>query len=273
MPKLNTAIAQKLTSPTLARCDDASHGISGLCPGARMRRFAQAFLPDALPPALPAALAQALAAAPERYNIAVRKPAAVIFDDGAGLAVGDFTWGLVPSWSRLPETKYTTVTARLERAPASRIYRSAWEKRRCVVPMTGYYKWNRTTKPARPYFIQSRDGMALFAAGLWDRWPADAPELLTFSVLTMPNDAIPAPRVPDGPVFLDAGAIADWIAGPWLPARFLSRMPQPALDAYPVSRAIRSRDVDDYTLLEPADAPGDDPPDGEPGEDRDEDED
>jgi len=28
--------------------------------------------------------------------------------------------------------------------------------------------------------------------------------------------------------------------------------PQPALEAYPVSKRIRSRDVDDYTLLEPA---------------------
>lgn len=238
-----------------------------------MRRFAQAFLPEALPTALPGALAQALASAPERYNVAVRKPATVIYDDGQGLASGDFTWGLVPSWSKLPETKYTTVTARLERAPASRIYRSAWEKRRCVVPMTGYYKWDRTQKPARPYFIQSRTGEVLFAAGLWDRWPADEPQLRTFTVLTMPNDAIPPPLVPDGPVFLGADAIGDWIAGPWLPSRFLSRARQPALDAYPVSRAIRSRDVDDYTLLEPADATGDAPGDAEPGEDWDEEED
>ena len=234
-----------------------------------MRRFAQAFLPEAMPPALPEALARALATAPERYNIAVRKPAAVIFDDGDGLAAGDFLWGLVPSWSKLPETKYTTVTARLDRAPGSRIYRSAWEKRRCVVPMTGYYKWDRATKPARPYFIQSRNGEVLFAAGLWDRWPADAPELRTFTVLTMPNDAIPAPLVPDGPVFLGAAAIADWIAGPWLPSRFLARMRQPQLDAYPVSRAIRNRDVDDYTLLEPADATGDVEPPLDGGDDED----
>lgn len=222
-----------------------------------MRRFAQAFLPDAIPPALPRAVADALAQAPERYNVAVRKPAAVVLDRGGGLVVEDCDWGLVPSWSKLPETKYTTVTARLDRAASSRIYRSAWEKRRCVVPMTGYYKWDRGTKPARPYFIQSRDGLVLFAAGLWDRWPADAPELQTFSVLTAPNAAIPAPLVPDGPVFLPADRVADWIAGPRFPAGFLAGLRQPALDAYPVSRAIRSRDVDDYTLLEPADLMGD----------------
>ncbi|HZX79765.1 MAG TPA: SOS response-associated peptidase [Lysobacter sp.] len=229
-----------------------------------MRRFAQAFLPDAMPPGLPAGVAAALAVAPERYNVAVRKPAAVILDRGDGAAVEDAVWGLVPSWSKTPDTKYTTVTARLDRAPTSRVYRSAWDKRRCVVPMTGYYKWDRTQKPARPYFIQSRDGRALFAAGLWDRWPADAPELLTFTVLTMPNPAIPAPLVPDGPVFLPAGEAAAWLDGPLLASRFLARMPQPALEAYAVSRAIRSADVDDYTLLEPADAAGDAP--GEPSD-------
>ena len=225
-----------------------------------MRRFAQAFLPEAMPPGLPAGVADALASAPERYNIGVRKPAAIILDRGTGPEVLDAQWGLIPSWSRQPETKYTTVTARLDRASASRIYRSAWEKRRCAVPMTGYYKWDRTSKPATPYFIQSRTGELLFAAGLWDRWPADAPELLSFTVLTMPNDAIPAPLVPDGPVFLPADKVADWIAGPWFPQRFLTTTRQPALEAYAVSRAIRSPDVDDYTLLEPASAADDGAP-------------
>ncbi|HEY4560240.1 MAG TPA: SOS response-associated peptidase [Lysobacter sp.] len=225
-----------------------------------MRRFAQAFLLDAMPPGLPGGVAAALAAAPERYNVAVRKPASIVLDRGEGATVEDAVWGLVPSWSKTPDTKYTTVTARLERAPTSRIYRSAWEKRRCVVPMTGYYKWDRTQKPARPYFIQARDGRALFAAGLWDRWPADEPELLTFTVLTMPNDAIPAPLVPDGPVFLPAIEAEAWLAGPRWPTRFLARMRQPALEAYEVSRRIRSAEVDDYTLLEPADAAGDMPP-------------
>lgn len=237
-----------------------------------MRRFAQAFLPEALPPTLPAALAEALAAAPERYNIAVRKPAAIVLDRGEGAVVQDCDWGLVPSWSKLPETKYTTVTARLDRAASSRIYRSAWEKRRCAVPMTGYYKWDRAVKPARPYFIQSRDGRVLFAAGLWDRWPADEPRLHTFTVLTMANAAIPPPLVPDGPVFLPAEKILEWIAGPWFPARFLSGLRQPALEAYPVSRAIRDRDVDDYTLLEPADLTADAAPGGALDDDFDDDE-
>ncbi len=218
-----------------------------------MRRFVQAFDPDALPGTLPADLAVRLADAPPRYNIAVRKPAAIIFDRGDGACVEDFDWGLIPRWSALPETKYTTVTARLDRAPRSRIFRRPWESQRCVVPMTGYYKWDRSTRPARPYFIQSANGEALFAAGLWDHWEKGEPQVYSFAMLTHANRAIPSPLVPDGPLFLPPSRISEWIAGPSLATRFLAAMVQPKLEAYPVSRRIKSRDVDDYTLLEPAD--------------------
>lgn len=217
-----------------------------------MRRFVQSFPEDSLPAETPALIARALADTPDRFNIAVRKPATVVFDRGEGLAVEDFDWGLVPSWSKLPETKYTTVTARLDRAPTSRIFKRPWEKRRCVVPMNGYYKWDRTASPPQPYFIQAQSGKTL-AAGLWDLWHREEPHVYSFAILTFANPAIPPPLTQDGPVFLPANKIESWIDGPWFPQRFLRTMPQPALEAYPVSRRIKSRDVDDYTLLDPVD--------------------
>lgn len=216
-----------------------------------MRRFVQAFTSDMLSSALPEALAASLTASPARYNIGKRRPAAVIAARDDALRVEDFDWGLVPAWSPQPETRYTTVTARLSRAPRSRIFKRPWDTRRCVVPMNGYYKWDRSAEVPQPYFIQAQDGSALFAAGLWEHWRRDQPELLSFAILTHPNPAIPAPLVPDGPIFMPATAIAPWIAGPEHAEAFLTGMPQPALETYPVSRRIRSPDVDDYTLLEP----------------------
>jgi putative SOS response-associated peptidase YedK len=218
-----------------------------------MRRFVQAFDgDDLLPSCVPATLAQALAGLPQRYNIAAHAPAAVLYAHDGRLRVGQFRWGLVPRWSREPQTKYTTVTARLERAARSRIFRGPWETRRCVVPMNGYYKWDRSVKPPVPYFIHAHDGSALFAAGLWELWERDAPPLLSFAILTRPNDAIPPPLVPDGPVFLPAAHWEDWITQrPWFIAQRLAMLRQPTLAAYRVSRAIRDRDRDDYMLLEP----------------------
>jgi putative SOS response-associated peptidase YedK len=219
-----------------------------------MRRFVQAFDgEDLLPTSVPTPLARALAGLPPRYNIAAHASAAVLYAHDDLLRVGEFTWGLVPRWSPEPRTRYTTVTARLERAARSRIFRGPWETRRCVVPMNGYYKWDRSSKPHAPWFIQARDGEVLFAAGLWELWERAAPPLLSFAILTRPNDAIPPPLVPDGPVFLPASQWEDWITQrPWFVAQRLARLRQPELTAYRVSRAMRDPRRDDYTLLEPA---------------------
>lgn len=223
-----------------------------------MRRFAQAFADvDVLPIGLPDEVAAALAGAPDRYNIGKGKPACVLaMADPGGAVAADMAWGLVPRWSREPATRYTTVTARLERAPTSRVFAQAWKQRPCVVPMSGYYKWARQHPPPWPHFIQRSDGLALLAAGLWERWDdADTgASLLSFTILTGPNPAIPSPLTKDGPVFLDPSLALRWLAGDITsPATLARRALQPALESYPVSRRIRDPALDDYTLLEPAD--------------------
>lgn len=200
----------------------------------------------------------ALGSALQRYNIGKTGAAAVIHAaDGGEPAVMDMIWGLVPRWSKEPATPYTTVTARLERAPGSRIFSSAWEHRRCVVPMTGYYKWDRERKPPWPMFVQRQDGLALLAAALWEHWENDAGEKLdSFSILTDASSYIPAPLSPDGPVLLDAKAALGWLSGTLqTPAgmRAQVRKAPPVLEAYYVGLGVRSPRNDDYTLLEPVD--------------------
>lgn len=226
-----------------------------------MRRFAQAFADGAsLPHGLPVDVVQALVDAPDRYNVAKGKPASVIAANQQGVpVVADMAWGLVPRWSKTPSTPYTTVTARLERAPRSRIFAQAWQLRRCIVAMSGYYKWDRQRKPPWPRFIQRSDGVALLAAGLWEyRERAQGEEgedgLLSFTLLTGPNPSIPAPLTPDSPVFLDPASGLRWLAGEFTTPRSLARRALlPALESYPVSRRVGDAKRDDYTLLEPVD--------------------
>lgn len=235
-----------------------------------MRRFAQAIADRSqLSGALPIAITQAIVDGPDRYNIGKEKPASVIvMTEDRLIVLADMVWGLVPRWSKEPATRYTTVTARLERAPKSRIFAQAWKERHCLVPMTGYYKWDRQRKPPWPHFIQRRDGRALLAAGLWERWEGeDGASLNSFTVLTAPNLAIPPPLTQDGPVFLDKQSTLRWLSGSISSPRSLLRHADtPDLESYPVSRTVSKVDVDDYTLLEPV------VPDDTPIKDPDEDE-
>ncbi|MDG2524904.1 SOS response-associated peptidase family protein [Stenotrophomonas sp. HITSZ_GD] len=225
-----------------------------------MRRFAQAIAEeDSLPAGFPPALARALAAAPDRYNIGKGKQAVVIRQVAGELVLAEMTWGLVPRWSKQPHTPYTTVTARLSKAPRSRIYAKAWQERHCLVPMSGYYKWDRQRQPPWPRFVQRSDGLALFAAGLWEHWASEDAALDSFALLTAPNPDIPPPLTPDGPVFLEPPHALAWLEGGLTEPGALPRHAASVrLESYPVSRAIRDPARDTFTLLEPVDpdAPG-----------------
>ena len=82
--------------------------------------------------ALFVAARSALGSLPDRYNVAVRDFAGVLFIQEGRWKLAEMRWGLVPSWEKQPDTKYSTQAARLERAPTSRLYRRAWATRRCL---------------------------------------------------------------------------------------------------------------------------------------------
>jgi putative SOS response-associated peptidase YedK len=221
-----------------------------------MRRFVQALSGgSAIPEAVPAGVREALASFPDRYNLAIRDHAAIVFIQDARWKVAAMSWGLVPSWEKEPSTRYSTQAARLERAAKSRLYRSAWATRRCVLPLNGYYKWDRDSSPRQPFFIQAASGEVLFAAALWSLWGEAETGLLSFSVLTHEHPGIPAPLVPDGPRFVPPALLAEWIqADPARAKRWLLRQPQPELEAFAVSRRVANRKLDEYSLLEPLEA-------------------
>lgn len=220
-----------------------------------MRRFVQSFSGADFPELLAPPVREELAQLPPRYNISIGQAAGVLFIHDSHWKIARMRWGLVPSWEPAFSTRYSTQTSRLERAPRSRLFRSSWAARRCVVPMNGYYKWDRESTPRQPYFIQAGSGEALFAAALWSAWGEDpATVQLSFSILTHPNAAIPSPLVADGPMFVSPGRIVEWIKAPAESApRLLRREKQPRLEAYPVGRRVANRKLDDYSLLEPAD--------------------
>ena len=46
-------------------------------------------------------------------------------------------WGLVPAWAKDPKGGYRTINARVETVDTSPSYRSAFKKRRFLIPASG----------------------------------------------------------------------------------------------------------------------------------------
>lgn len=97
-------------------------------------------------------------------------------------------WWLTPYWSKGPSTKYSMFNAKSETAASSPAFREPFRKRRCVVPVSGFYEWTRQNNQKLPYYIRPHDSAGLLLAGLWDRWRDGETDesLLSFTILTVP---------------------------------------------------------------------------------------
>ena len=96
-------------------------------------------------------------------------------------------WWLTPFWSKQASTKYSMFNAKSETAAKSPAFREPFRKRRCVVPVSGFYEWVRDNNQKLPYYITPAHGSGLLLAGLWDRWTnAETGDVLeSFTVLTI----------------------------------------------------------------------------------------
>jgi putative SOS response-associated peptidase YedK len=67
-------------------------------------------------------------------------------------------------------------------------FRDAYRKRRCIVPVNGFFEWRaiKGQKAKQPYAIAMKDGAPFGIAGIWENWkePASGEWIRTFAIIT-----------------------------------------------------------------------------------------
>jgi putative SOS response-associated peptidase YedK len=103
-------------------------------------------------------------------------------------------WGLVPSWARDEKIGYKTINARSETVDRAPSFRSAFQKRRCLIPADGFYEWRRTGGPKLPYSVEMKDNQPFVFAGLWEGWkpPGCDDWLITCTIITTESNELVA---------------------------------------------------------------------------------
>lgn len=194
-----------------------------------------------------------------RYNIAPTQDVPVCRQPGPGATrqIDLLRWGLVPFWADDLKIGNRMINARSETASSKPAYRTAFKRRRCLVPATGFFEWKKENGGKQPYLFRREDGAPFAFAGLWEHWSDDETGEVaeTFTILTCAANELVAPVHKRMPVVLrpddfgfwldpsnDDVAALDELAGPWPPAGF---------EAYPVSRDVNSPRNDNATLVEP----------------------
>jgi putative SOS response-associated peptidase YedK len=199
------------------------------------------------------------------YNVTPRRRIYVVRDhpDDTGAVVRELArlrWGLIPSWSKDPVIGDRLINARAETVAEKPSFRSAFKKRRCIIPADGFYEWQALPgrKAKQPMYLHRADGRQLAFAGLYEHWrdPAEpaAPDIETCTIITTAANALVAPIHDRMPVILEPGAWDAWLDPTIDDRELLDALLVPAadevLDAYPVGRDVNSPRNNGPVLIE-----------------------
>jgi putative SOS response-associated peptidase YedK len=160
------------------------------------------------------------------YNVPpTRQIMAVANDREGNRRLGRFSWGLVPSWS--PDTKRqgSLINARCETVLEKPSFRNLVPRKRCIIPMDGFFEWRTidvppapagSRPPKLPVYVTRNDGAMLAVAGLWTSWrdPSagdDAPWLHTCCVITTEANSTMSPIHDRMPVILEPDSWDEWL--------------------------------------------------------------
>ena len=173
------------------------------------------------------------------YNVAPTDEAAVVVQRDDQRAVVRYRWGLIPHWADSPKIAARTINARAETVASLPAFRDALRRRRCLVPVDGFYEWRRDGRQRQPFRIERADGRPLVLAGLWAGWrDPDAGEVRrTFTIVTTQANAAIASLHDRMPVSLPESAWAPWLDTRATDLGELRAMLQPSedeLSIYPV---------------------------------------
>jgi putative SOS response-associated peptidase YedK len=120
----------------------------------------------------------------ERYNVAPAQAVLAVREGGDTREATFLKWGLVPRWAKEPAIGNKLINARAETVTEKPSFREAFARRRCLVPMSGFYEWSRRGDRKRPFYFHMRDGEPFAVAGLWDVFEGDGGPLETCTLLT-----------------------------------------------------------------------------------------
>jgi putative SOS response-associated peptidase YedK len=191
-----------------------------------------------------------------RYNIAPTQPVAVVGvqpkTGRRGLTM--LSWGLVPRASLGGERGF--INARAETAWEKPSFREAFARRRCLVPATGFYEWQKLdAKRKQPWVIRLASGRVFAFAGLWEP-PAAGGTTPTCTILTTEPNELARPIHDRMPAILDPVDYTLWLdPAVTVPAEvrpLLKPFPAGVMTAFPVTTAVNNPAFDDPACLLPA---------------------
>jgi putative SOS response-associated peptidase YedK len=199
---------------------------------------------------------------PPSYNVAPTTDVYAVLSDGTTRHVDAFHWGLVPLWAKDMKIGARMINARAESLAEKNAYKSAFKRRRCLIPADGFYEWQKNADDPKkgkkqPYFIHRPDGEPYAFAGLWEVWRGpdkDQEPMRSCTIITTTPNREMAKIHDRMPVILPPSAWDTWLDREVDDLELLGRLlvpVDPSLTvAHPVTTDVNNVRNDSPTLTE-----------------------
>jgi putative SOS response-associated peptidase YedK len=192
------------------------------------------------------------------YNAAPTQQLPVYRIGRGGPELTRLRWGLVPYWAKSAAIGAKMINARSETVAENSAFSGAFLRRRCLVPMAGFYEWGRHGARKVPYYLHLLNADLFAVAGLHELWPGKggAEPLESFTIITTAANELVGGIHDRMPAILRESDYAAWLDPKNRDTAALAALLAPysaeEMRAWPVGRRVNSADNDDAQLIEPA---------------------
>lgn len=199
---------------------------------------------------------------PRRWNAAPSQVLLVIRrnQQTGEVSLDPLRWGLIPYWCKDPAGGRKPINAKCESVRDLPTFRDAYRKRRCIVPVDGFFEWKATKgqKSKQPYAVAMSDGTPFGLAGIWENWkdPASSEWIRTFAIITTDSNELVAAIHDRMPVILAPADYARWLGEESDPGDLMRPYPAALMRMWPISTRVNKPENDDPSIVEPIDLAG-----------------
>lgn len=192
-----------------------------------------------------------------RYNIAPSQNVPIVRSDEKNKKVLEIMkWGLIPFWAEDPKIGNRMINARSETVSEKPSFRNSLRSRRCIVPSTGFYEWQKDGNGKIPYFIHPKDDVLFSLAGLFDIWKdPEGKEFASFTIITTDSSRKLKGIHDRMPVILENDEEKDWLDNKNTDSKKLSKLfdpyPDKLLDYYEVTKSVNNPINDSKEIIKP----------------------